>query len=210
MPRLPRGLYAITPDDPDTDRLVARVAAALAGGAAIVQYRNKAASPQLLRIQAQRLAELARAAGAPLIVNDDVRLALDVDAAGVHLGATDGDLAAARALLGPHRLLGASCYDRPALATQARAAGADHVAFGAVFASATKPAAVRAPLALFGEAAARADLPAVAIGGITAENAAEVIAAGAHAVAVISDLFDAPDIAARARTYRRLFERPAS
>lgn len=209
MPGLPRGLYAITPDDPDTERLAARVAAALAGGAAIVQYRNKRASAALARTQAARLATLCRAAGVPLIVNDDVRLALDVDAAGAHLGADDGDLAAARALLGPARLLGASCYDRPALATAARAAGADHVAFGSVFASATKPAAVRAPLALFGDAAARAGLPAVAIGGITVENAGLAIAAGAHAVAVITDLFDAADITARAALYRRLFERPS-
>jgi thiamine-phosphate pyrophosphorylase len=209
MPGLPRGLYAITPDDPDTDRLAARVAAAIAGGAAMVQYRNKSAPATLARAQAARLSVLCRDAGVPLIVNDDVRLALDVDAAGAHLGGDDGDLAAARALLGPERLLGASCYDRPALAAAARRAGADHVAFGSVFASATKPAAVRAPLALFGDAAARAGLPAVAIGGITVENAAEAIAAGAHAVAVITDLFDAADIAARAATYRRLFERPA-
>jgi thiamine-phosphate pyrophosphorylase len=209
MPGLPRGLYAITPDDPDTERLAARVAAAIAGGAATVQYRNKSASATLARTQAARLSALCRDAAVPLIVNDDVRLALDVDAAGVHLGADDGDLAAARAILGPHRLLGASCYDRPALAAAARRAGADHVAFGSVFASATKPAAVRASLALFGDAAMRAGLPAVAIGGITAENAAEAIAAGAHAVAVITDLFDAADIAARAALYRRLFERPA-
>jgi len=207
--RLPRGLYAITPDDPDTDRLAERVAAALRGGAAIVQYRNKAAGAALARRQAARLAALCRDAGVPLLVNDDARLALEVDAAGAHLGADDGDLAAARALLGPARLLGASCYDRPALAQAARAAGADHVAFGSVFASPTKPGAVRAPLALFGDAGARAGLPAVAIGGITADNAAEAIAAGAHAVAVISDLFDAADVAARARVYRQLFERPA-
>jgi thiamine-phosphate pyrophosphorylase len=209
MPGLPRGLYAITPDDPDTERLAARVAAAIAGGAAAVQYRNKSASAALARAQAARLATLCRDAGVPLIVNDDVRLALEVDAAGAHLGAEDGDLAAARSLLGPRRLLGASCYDRPALASVAREAGADHVAFGSVFASATKPDAARAPLALFGDAAARAGLPAVAIGGITVENAGEAIAAGAHAVAVITDLFDAADIAARAALYRRLFERSA-
>jgi len=205
-PRLPRGLYAITPDDPDTDRLAARVAAAIAGGAAIVQYRNKSASPALARTQAARLAALCREAAVPLIINDDARLACDVDAAGAHLGADDGDLAAARALLGPGRLLGASCYNRPALAPLARAAGADHIAFGAVFPSSTKPGAVRAPLALFGDEVARAGLPAVAIGGITADNARDVIAAGAHAVAVITDLFDAADVAARAARYRKLFD----
>lgn len=208
MGGLPRGLYAITPDEADTGRLTARVDAAIRGGAVMVQYRNKAASRVLAREQAARLADLCRAAGVPLIVNDDPRLALEVDAAGAHLGADEGDLRAARAVLGPGRLLGASCYDRPALAAAAREAGADHVAFGAIFASATKPRAVRAPLALLGDPAASAGLPVVAIGGITVENAAEAIAAGAHALAVITDLFDAPDIAARAAAYRRLFERP--
>jgi thiamine-phosphate pyrophosphorylase len=138
----------------------------------------------------------------PLIVNDDVALALAVDAAGVHLGRDDGELAAARARL-HGRLLGASGYDQPALARRAVAAGADDGAGGAVFDSPTKPAAVRAPLALF---ALDLGVPKVAIGGITLDNAPRVLAAGADALAVISDLFDAPDVAARASQYGRLFD----
>ncbi len=192
-----RGLYAITPPD------VSRVEAALASGAlCALQYRAKDAdAPRRLR-EARHLSRLCRAHGVPLIVNDDVELTLAVDAAGVHLGRDDGDLAAARARL-PGRLLGASCYDRPELARRAVAAGADYVAFGSVFDSPTKPAAVRAPLALF---ALDVGVPKVAIGGITLDNAPRVLAAGADCLAVITDLFDAADVAARAREYGRLFD----
>lgn len=192
-----RGLYAITPPD------LSRVEAALASGAlCALQYRAKDADAQRRLLEARRLAQLCRAYGVPLIVNDDLALALAVDAAGVHLGRDDGDIAAARARL-PGRLLGASCYDQPGLARGAAAAGADYVAFGSVFDSPTKPAAVRAPLELF---ALELGVPKVAIGGITLDNAPRALAAGADALAVISDLFDAPDIAARARQYGRLFD----
>jgi thiamine-phosphate pyrophosphorylase len=207
MRALPRGLYAITPGEPDTDRLLVLVRAALTGGAAAIQYRSKDASTSLRRKQARALAELCREHGVPLIVNDDVGLVHEAGADGAHLGADDGDLAGARRQLGPDKLLGASCYNRLDLAIAAKAAGADYVAFGAVFASPTKPAAARAPLALFAEARRAVGLPLVAIGGITPENAAAVIAAGADAVAVISALFDAPDVAVRAYAFKRLFER---
>ena len=167
----PAGLYALTPDEADTPALVAKVRAAIAGGAAAVQYRNKPAPVALRSEQALALAALCRTAGVQLLVNDDIELALAVDAAGVHLGSDDGDLAAGRRRLGPSRLLGASCYDRLELAERAVAAGADYVAFGSMFASPTKPAAVRAPLALLG-AARRFGVPIVAIGGITLDNAA--------------------------------------
>jgi len=196
MTRL-RGLYAITPAD------LSRVEAALASGAlCALQYRAKGAEAARRLSEARHLAQLCRAHGVPLIVNDDVELALVVDAAGAHLGRDDGDIAAARARL-RGRLLGASCYDRPELARRAVAAGADYVAFGSVFDSPTKPAAVRAPLELF---ALDLGVPKVAIGGITLDNAPRVLAAGADAIAVISDLFDAPDIAARATQYGRLFD----
>ena len=188
MAAFPPGLYALTPDEADTPALVAKVRAAIAGGAAAVQYRNKRAPAGLRSEQALALAALCRTAGVPLLVNDDIELALAVDAAGVHLGRDDGDLAAGRRRLGPGRLLGASCYDRLELAERAVAAGADYVAFGSMFASPTKPAAVRAPLALLG-AARRFGVPIVAIGGITLDNAAEAIAAGADALAVITALF---------------------
>ena len=201
-----RGLYAITPDEADTRALAAKVADALAGGIAALQYRNKAADATLRRTQAEALALLCRERGVPLIVNDDVALASAVGADGVHLGATDGDLAGARWRLGPGKLLGASCYDRYDLALAAKAAGADYVAFGAAFPSPTKPNAVRAPLDLYARAHRELGIPIVAIGGITADNAAALVSAGVDALAVITDLFEARDIAARARDFNALFE----
>jgi thiamine-phosphate pyrophosphorylase len=207
MARFPRGLYALTPDEPDSAALVAAVRAALAGGASAVQYRNKHADAVVRRAQAAALAALCREAGAPFIVNDDLELALAVGAAGVHLGRDDGDLAAARARLGPGRLLGASCYDRLDRAVRAVAAGADYVAFGSVFPSPTKPDAVRAPLALFGEAKRQVGVPLVAIGGITLANGGAAVTAGADALAVITALFTADDVAAQARRFNALFAR---
>ena len=189
-----RGLYAITPEGPD---VIDKVRQALEGGIALLQYRRKQRDLQ----EAREVAALARRHGVPLIVNDDVELALALGAQGVHLGRDDGDLGAARRRL-PGRILGASCYNDAELARRAIGAGADYVAFGSVFASPTKPAAVRAPLALF---AIGLEVPLCAIGGITLDNAPQVLAAGADLIAVVSDLFDAPDIAARAAQYRRLF-----
>lgn len=205
MPTEWRGLYAITPDEPDAAALLAAVDAALAGGVRWLQYRDKQRWAGDRRTLATALQARCAAAGARLIINDDVDLAIAVGAAGVHLGADDGDLAAARARLGAQRILGASCYADLDRAARAAAAGADYLAFGAVYPSSTKPAAVHAPLALLHAARARFALPLAAIGGITADNAAPVIAAGADLLAVISDLFQAPDIAARARTYQQLF-----
>lgn len=200
-----RGLYLVTPDWTDTERLCAAVAAALAGRPALLQYRNKLADAALLRKQAARLLALSRAAGLPLIVNDSLDLALAVGADGLHLGAGDGDPAAARAALGPERLLGVSCYADLSKAKAARAAGADYVAFGALFASPTKPDAPRAPLDLLGRARAELDCPVAGIGGITLANAPAAVAAGADLLAVISDVFAAPDPAARCAAYRPLF-----
>jgi thiamine-phosphate pyrophosphorylase len=200
------GLYAITPDEPGTDILLRKVGLALRGGASVVQYRNKNAGPALRLEQGRALAVLCRAAGATFIVNDDLALALELDADGVHLGADDGDLAEARRRLGQEKLLGASCYDRIELAEAAAKAGVDYLAFGSVFSSGTKPGAVRAPLAIFAEARRRFALPLVAIGGITLQNAPQVYAVGADAVAVISALFDASDISASAAGFTRLHQ----
>lgn len=199
-----RGLYAITPESLARDPLVERAAHALEGGARVLQYRSKDADPRQRVDAARALAALCRRLGATFIVNDDVDLALAVDADGAHLGRADGDLVAARVRL-QGRLLGASCYDQLELARQAVAAGADYVAFGSVFASPTKPGAVRAPLSLFTQARALG-VPLCAIGGITVENAPALIRAGADLLAVVSDLFEADDIAARARAYARLFD----
>jgi thiamine-phosphate pyrophosphorylase len=191
-----RGLYAITPHGPG---LEAKVRAALEGGIALLQYRRKQGDAA----EAARIARLAGEFGVPLIVNDDVALALEVGAEGAHLGRDDGDLAVARQRL-RGRVLGVSCYNELERARLAVAAGADYVAFGSVFPSPTKPHAVRAPLSLFREAKALG-VPLAAIGGITLQNAASLVAAGADLLAVISDLFDAPDIRARARQYGELF-----
>ena len=206
MKRKPAGLYAITPDEPDTDVLVRKVGQALRGGASWVQYRNKIAHPELRLEQGRALAALCRAAGAAFIVNDDLRLALELGADGLHLGADDGDLAEARRRLGQGKLLGASCYNRIELAQAAAKAGVDYLAFGSVFSSGTKPGAVRAPLAIFAEARRSFALPLVAIGGITLQNVSQVFAAGADAVAVISAVFAAGDIAERAAGFTRLYQ----
>lgn len=197
--RLPSGgLYAITPALADTARLVAAVEACLAGGAAVVQYRAKEAAPALALEQARALAAVCRRAGVPLIVNDGVLLAREAGASGVHLGRDDGDVAAARATF-PGAIVGLSCYDDPQRAARAAAQGADYVAIGSVFASATKPQAVRAPLERLAQARAASGLPVVAIGGVNADNAGRAIAAGADFVAVIDALFGAPDIERAAR-----------
>jgi len=203
--RLLRGLYAITPELADTEVLAAKVAASLAGGAAMLQYRAKDASRSLALVQARRLAGLCRDRGVPFIVNDCLDLALAVNADGVHLGRDDIDVGAARAAL-PHGIVGVSCYADPERARAAAALGADYVAIGSVFASSTKPAAVRAPLERLAEAKALSALPVVAIGGITADNARQAIDAGADMVAVIAALFDAKDVRAASGAFARLFD----
>lgn len=203
------GLYAITPDDPLPPRLGALVSAALEGGVKWVQYRNKSASPLLRHRQATELLRLCRAADARLIVNDDVWLAVEIGADGAHIGRDDapgGSLAAARDALGPNRILGVSCYNDPARAEEAAAAGADYLGVGSMFVSGTKPLAVRASLEVLGEIRRCCGLPVAAIGGIRLDNAPEVLAAGADMLAVLSDLFDAMNIKVRAEAYRALFK----
>lgn len=200
-----RGLYLITPEGRDTAALLARVAAVLPCRPALVQYRSKIAERDLRREQAQGLLALCRAAGVPLLVNDDLALAAEIGADGVHLGRDDGDLRAARQALGPGAIIGASCYDRIELARAAAAAGASYVAFGAFFASPTKPDAARATPDLLRESAALR-LPRVAIGGITPENAASIRRAGAELIAAISGVFDAADPLAAARAYESAFQ----
>ncbi len=200
-----RGLYAITPEFADSATLLRSVAQAIEGGIAMLQYRRKGRQ-QIA--EAKTLARMCRDRAVPFVINDDVALALECGADGAHLGRDDGEISAARVKLDSGlggRLLGASCYDSLAAARAAVAAGASYVAFGSVFSSPTKPAAVRAPLSLFGEARPLG-VPLVAIGGVTLENAPQLLAAGADCLAVISDLFDAPDIAARARAYGMLFQ----
>jgi thiamine-phosphate pyrophosphorylase len=202
------GLYAVTPDDDDTVRLLTRIKAALAGGAAAVQYRNKRASRALRREQAGALLALCRQHRAPLIINDHLDLALELGADGVHLGGDDGSVAQARAMLGPNKLIGASCYNLMHKAIAAEREGADYVAFGSFFASGVKPDAVHAPLDLLAQAKRSVSLPVAAIGGITLANASQLIAAGADMVAVISALFGAADINIAAKQFTVLFNKP--
>ncbi len=185
-----RGLYAVTPDEENTDVLLAKVEAALRGGINVLQYRNKHAGHKLQTQQARAILPLCRQYQVPFIINDSIKLCLTLDADGVHLGGDDGNLAEARARLGADKILGASCYNRLDLVIAAEQAGADYAAFGACFSSGTKPGAPVAPLQLFAQAKQVVNIPLVAIGGITLENTPQVIAAGADAIAVVGALFN--------------------
>jgi len=206
-PRL-HGLYAITPDWNDTHRLLIVTAAILDGGCRVLQYRNKQTSDCHRQEQAVALRGLTEKYGARLIINDDVDLALFCAADGVHLGEDDGQLIAARAHLDAARagnILGASCYQSLPLAQAAANAGADYLAFGSFFASPTKPQARRADPALINAAKSKTGLPVCAIGGITLDNAASLISAGADLLAVITALYDAPDPYQAALKFSQLF-----
>jgi len=203
-----RGLYVLT----DTaltpgDRLLAAVAAAIDGGAALVQYRDKSDDDARRESEARALLALCRKRGVPLIINDDVALAARIGADGVHVGREDPDLHQARTALGPDALIGVSCYDALERARQAQADGADYVAFGSFFASPTKPAAVPASLDLLRKARSQLNVPIAAIGGIAPDNGAQLVAAGADLLAVITGVFAQPDIRTAARRYADLFEK---
>ena len=199
------GLYAVTPEMTDSIALISKVDAALRGGARVVQYRSKAIAESLRRTQAGELARLCRTWNVLFIVNDNVALAREVDADGVHLGKDDGGVLAARSMLGPEKLIGVSCYNEIGRAREAQSQGADYVAFGSFFSSSTKPDAIPTSAELLQIATLEIGLPVVAIGGINENNAAALIAAGADAVAVVSALFDAVDVEAQARRFARLF-----
>ena len=199
------GLYALTPDSSDTEDLLRRARLALTGGVKVLQYRNKIADAALRLSQAQAIRQLTHEFSATFIVNDDAQLAALVDADGVHLGATDGEIKTARALLGVSKLIGVSCYNQLALARSAVKAGADYVAFGAFYASTVKPEAAVATLDLLRDARAELSVPIVAIGGINADNGALLVEAGADALAVISAVFDAQDIQQAAKNLSKLF-----
>lgn len=202
------GLYAITPDLADTAELLHKVRLALQGGARVLQYRNKIADAALQLRQASALRDLTREFNnTAFIVNDDAALAAQVDADGVHLGGEDGSVATARTLLGESKLIGVSCYNRAPLALAAVQQGADYVAFGAFFPSSVKPGAVKAEASMLREARHEIHVPIVAIGGITQQNGAELVQAGADSLAVISALWDAPNIEQAAKGFSTLFSR---
>jgi thiamine-phosphate pyrophosphorylase len=203
------GLYAITPDIGDTATLISMIQQSLAGGARLIQYRNKTASAALRLEQAHSLAGLCRQFHVPLIINDHLDLAIEVNADGVHLGREDASINEARRKLGDRKIVGASCYNRLEHALEAEREGADYVAFGAFFASATKPGAVAASMDLLRHARKILRGPIVAIGGVTPSTAVELIQAGADAVAVSSGLFGVPNIQRAAESLAGLF-RPGS
>ena len=200
------GLYAITPDVPATGTpLATQVEQAIAGGARLIQYRNKGGDAHRQRREARSLLAVCRAAGVPLIVNDDLDLAMHIGADGVHLGKHDPDPREARGQLGPRAIIGISCYDRLDEALRARELGADYAAFGRFFPSSTKPLAVQATPELLRRARERLTLPLVAIGGVTPENGRLLISAGADMLAVVDAVFGQPDIRAAAAAFNNLF-----
>lgn len=199
------GLYAITADSHDSpETLTLAVRAALRGGARVIQYRVKSARDRLA--EARLLLAECRAADVPLIVNDDIELALAVGADGVHLGQDDGSLAEARARLGAKALIGVSCYDSPQRAFDVECQGADYVAFGRFFPSASKPHAPLAHLETLREAKRQLHVPIVAIGGITADNGSALLEAGADLLAVIDAVFGVADPEHAARAFQSLFQ----
>ncbi|HET6555119.1 MAG TPA: thiamine phosphate synthase [Dyella sp.] len=197
-----RGLYVIT--DGPRPNLLEVVALALAGGARLLQYRDKTQDHVRRLNEARAIRALCAARSVPMIVNDDVKLAEAVGAAGVHLGEDDGDIAAARELLGANAIIGASCYDSIERARKLADAGADYLAFGAFFPSPTKPHARRASFDLLRQSATLG-LPRVAIGGITPDNGSLLIDAGADYLAVISAVFGDPDVRGAATRFTQLF-----
>lgn len=201
------GLYAITDSTlmPDTQTMLESVTASLKGGARIIQYRDKSNDQRLRLEQAKRLNELCRDYQIPLLINDDYQLAAAVGAAGVHLGQSDGAVSAARKFLGGDAIIGVTCHDSLQLAQKARQEGADYLAFGAFFPSKTKPEAIPAPLSLLAQAKKELDLPIVAIGGISVDNATQIINAGADMVAVIHALYGQDDIFSTAQQFTGLF-----
>ncbi|MCB1957197.1 MAG: thiamine phosphate synthase [Rhodocyclaceae bacterium] len=189
----------------DSDRLLTLCARALEGRPALLQYRSKLEDLDLRQAQATALLALCRAREVPLIINDDVSLAVAIGADGAHVGREDGAVTEARARLGRDSILGVTCYNEFERAVQAVADGADYVAFGAMFPSSTKPAAVSAPVSLVERAVRALPLPVATIGGITLDNAPALVRAGSTLLAVVSDVFDHPDPAGRSARYAELF-----
>ena len=201
-----KGLYLVTPDWDDTERLLAASEAALQGGAALLQYRNKTATPELRAEQARHLQVLCRQYHTPFIVNDFLDLCRELDADGIHVGGTDLSVAQVRAALGSDKIVGASCYGSLQRARDAHAAGASYIAFGGFYPSRVKKYEVTTPPEIVAEARRELPLPVVVIGGMTQENARPLVAQGAHMVAAISSVYMTDDPQAAASGFAALFD----
>ena len=199
------GLYAITDSSlSHNNKLIPAVSDAIAGGARIIQYRDKSDDQTRRLDEAKQLLQLCRQHHTILIINDDVALAAEIGADGVHLGRDDGNIEFARQQL-PKGIIGVSCYNDWQRAQAATQAGADYIAFGAFFPSTTKPDAPQAEPGLLKRVKQELNIAVVAIGGITAENGAPLIAAGADMLAVVQGVFGQPDIRQAAKQYAQLF-----
>ncbi|MGI4849916.1 MAG: thiamine phosphate synthase [Janthinobacterium lividum] len=200
-----KGLYLVTPDLDDTARLCEHTEQALLGGAALLQYRHKMASPAQRLEQAGALLALCRRHGVPLIINDHVDLCLALDADGIHVGGTDLNVATVRALVGPQKIVGASCYGSLELAWKAAEGGASYIALGGFYPSRVKKYPVTTPVQLITQVQREIGLPLVVIGGMTVDNAAVLVEAGADMVAAISSVYGAADVLHAAREFAGLF-----
>jgi len=200
-----RGLYLVTPNWDDTEKLLEVSEQALRTGVALLQYRHKSADAGQRREQAGALLALARKYRVPFIINDFVELCEELDADGVHVGGTDASVAQVRAQLGAGKIVGASCYGDLALAHAAQQGGASYVAFGGFYPSLVKKYAVTTDPDIVLQARREIALPCVVIGGMTPINAAPLAARGADMVAAISSVYQADDPVVAVEQFNRLF-----
>ncbi len=200
-----KGLYLVTPDWDDTDKLLAASEQAISGGATLLQYRHKTAPVALREEQARALLALCRKMKVPFIINDHIDLCMSIDADGIHVGGTDAPVAAVRARVGKQKIIGASCYGDLQLARDAAAAGASYVAFGGFYPSRVKKYEVTTPPDIVTRAIAELDVPVCVIGGMTVENSKPLVDLGAHMVAAISSVYSAADHRAAAAAFTALY-----
>lgn len=200
-----KGLYLVTPDWDDTDKLVAASEQAIAGGATLLQYRHKTASDDMRAEQASALLALCRRLNVPLIINDHVELCERLDADGIHVGGTDASVADVRVRVGKDKIVGASCYGDLQLARNAAAAGASYVAFGGFYPSRVKKYEVTTSPDIITRALSEIELPVCVIGGMTVENSRPLVELGAHMVAAISSVYSSSDHRSAASAFVSLF-----
>lgn len=200
-----RGLYIVTPDWDDTEKLAAATEQAIEGGATLVQYRHKTADAALRKEQASALLQVCRRHNAPFIINDYVELCLELDADGIHVGGTDASVAEVRARVGQDKIVGASCYGTLQLAREAHAAGATYVAFGGFYPSRVKKYDFKTAPEIVAESKKEIPLPVVVIGGMTQENCLPLIAQGSDMVAAISSVYMQDDVRGAAQRFAALY-----